>query len=259
MPSATCPRKASRRSAGAGRRSASLPLTTRKRGAAAKADRRRRGGRTARSWRSRTGSQTGRMAPRPAGTSGRPSAARCCSPPGFSPATSPEQDLHEHEHERRQRGSPAAAERRAPAPSDSATQRRAEDRDRQPQMQRQPILADVRCGRRGRSAPCTSRRALQRAEREDAGEPPPARRAHPAKAENEKGSRKAAPIRRPRKRCAHSHQKMTLNCLEPHAAIDVLVLRDLRYFAKASSQSACDSGGSAPTIGCHSVIERPDR
>src|SRR5688572_31448193 len=30
-----------------------------------------------------------------------------------------------------------------------------------------------------------------------------------------------------------------------------------RYLAKASSQSAADKGGSAPTIGCHSVIERP--
>ena len=31
-----------------------------------------------------------------------------------------------------------------------------------------------------------------------------------------------------------------------------------RYLAKASSQSACDSGGSVPTIGCHSVMERPE-
>ena len=30
------------------------------------------------------------------------------------------------------------------------------------------------------------------------------------------------------------------------------------YLANASSQSACDSGGTVPTIGCHSVMERPE-
>src|SRR5215216_7120961 len=31
-----------------------------------------------------------------------------------------------------------------------------------------------------------------------------------------------------------------------------------RYFAKAACQSASDSGGTVPTIGCHSVIDRPE-
>ena len=31
-----------------------------------------------------------------------------------------------------------------------------------------------------------------------------------------------------------------------------------RYWAKASAQSASDSGGSVPTIGCHSVIDSPE-
>src|SRR5690242_7826764 len=31
-----------------------------------------------------------------------------------------------------------------------------------------------------------------------------------------------------------------------------------RYFANASFQSEADSGGTAPTIGCHSVIDRPE-
>ena len=31
-----------------------------------------------------------------------------------------------------------------------------------------------------------------------------------------------------------------------------------RYLANASGQSACDSGGMVPTIGFHSVIDRPE-
>ena len=30
------------------------------------------------------------------------------------------------------------------------------------------------------------------------------------------------------------------------------------YFEKAASQSAADSGGSVPTMGCHSVMESPE-
>src|SRR5436190_21211197 len=56
----------------------------------------------------------------------------------------------------------------------------------------------------------------------------------------------------------YSHQKMPLN--------DSTVMSKLRwrnsgvsrYFANASSHCASFTGGSAPTMGCHSTIDRPE-
>src|SRR5262245_20066103 len=66
------------------------------------------------------------------------------------------------------------------------------------------------------------------------------------------------PIRRPRFRCAHSHQKITLKAarLMPLLAYSYCGIR--WYLRTASFQSASVSGGSVAMMGFHSVIDSPE-
>jgi hypothetical protein len=51
---------------------------------------------------------------------------------------------------------------------------------------------------------------------------------------------------------------MALNCAIVIAWLTCSNSGVCRYFANASFQSAADSGGSVPTMGCHSVIDSPE-
>src|SRR5436190_10637697 len=73
-----------------------------------------------------------------------------------------------------------------------------------------------------------------------------------------KGRKNTTPMTRPSNRCAYSHQKIPLN---PSSVMSWLRSRYSgvsRYFANASSHCESFSGGTAPTIGCHSTIESPE-
>ena len=102
-------------------------------------------------------------------------------------------------------------------------------------------------------APCSPPRAKMPASR-----PSSARGIWPAARNPRNGTRKTTPIRRPRKRCAHSHQKMAWNASRLMPRLTCWYCGICWYLANASSQSACDSGGTMPMIGCHSVMERPE-
>ncbi len=65
------------------------------------------------------------------------------------------------------------------------------------------------------------------------------------------------PISRPSKRCAYSHQKMRLNDSRVIPLFTCRYSGVCRYLSNATCQSASERGGSAPMIGCHSVIDRP--
>jgi hypothetical protein len=63
---------------------------------------------------------------------------------------------------------------------------------------------------------------------------------------------------RPSRRWKYSHQKMVL---KPSTSIAWFTCRYSgvsRYLSKSSCQSAGESGGIAPTSGCHSTIDRPE-
>src|SRR6266513_1139944 len=80
----------------------------------------------------------------------------------------------------------------------------------------------------------------------------------PRSANHESGSRNAAPISLPSSRWAYSHQKMILN---PSRLIPGFTSRYsgvCLYFPKVSCHPASSSGGTEPTIGCHSTIDRPE-
>src|SRR5690349_16619368 len=72
------------------------------------------------------------------------------------------------------------------------------------------------------------------------------------------GRKNAAPIKRPRSRCAYSHQKMPLTSAGDRPRLTSWYPGVAWYWANAACQSAAESGGSVPTIGCHSVIDRPE-
>ena len=164
-----------------------------------------------------------------------------------------EQDLHEHEqHDRRRaaRAAGRAAARGLPrSSSDSATQmQRAEDQDREAQMQRQPVLADVDAVGEAGAHHVPADRALQRRRARRCRRAWPQQRARNlSRGQEIRGTarRKATPIRRPRKRCVHSHQKMALNASRLMPLLTCWYCGICWYLANASSQSACDSGGHA--------------
>ncbi len=72
------------------------------------------------------------------------------------------------------------------------------------------------------------------------------------------GTRKTTPISRPSRRWKYSHQKMPLN---PASVMPWFTCRYSGvswYLSNASCHAASESGGSVPTIGCHSTIDRPE-
>src|SRR5689334_8565303 len=72
------------------------------------------------------------------------------------------------------------------------------------------------------------------------------------------GTRNTTPIARPSSRWAYSHQKIGLNSESVIAWLTCLNSGVCRYFANAACQSASLIGGSVPTIGCHSTIDKPE-
>src|SRR5215471_1210398 len=72
------------------------------------------------------------------------------------------------------------------------------------------------------------------------------------------GIRNAAPIRRPRRRWAYSHQKIRLNASSVIPRLTCSYSGVAWYLRNASSHCAAETGGSVPTIGCHSVIDNPE-
>ena len=89
-------------------------------------------------------------------------------------------------------------------------------------------------------------RALQAAEREDAGELPPVASTVCAAASQTttSGTRNATPISRPSRRCAYSHQKMRLNASSVIPLFTCRYSGVCRYLSNATCQSASESGGS---------------
>jgi hypothetical protein len=65
-------------------------------------------------------------------------------------------------------------------------------------------------------------------------------------------------ISRPSNRWKYSHQKMPLNSPTDMPLLTCWYSGVARYLAKASSHCASVNGGSVPTIGCHSVIDKPE-
>src|SRR5205809_622440 len=72
------------------------------------------------------------------------------------------------------------------------------------------------------------------------------------------GAKNTTPITRPSSRCRYSHQKMPLNSASVIALLICRYSGVSLYFANVCSHCASDSGGIAPTIGCHSVIDKPE-
>ena len=66
------------------------------------------------------------------------------------------------------------------------------------------------------------------------------------------------PIRRPSSRWKYSHQKMPLNPARLMPWFTCRYSGVSRYFSNVCCHSASDIGGSVPTIGCHSTIDRPE-
>ena len=74
-----------------------------------------------------------------------------------------------------------------------------------------------------------------------------------------RAARNTTPISRPSRRWKYSNQKMPLNSSQAHAEVDLLVLRASAGTCERSScHAGSESGGSVPTIGCHSTIDRPE-
>src|SRR6266853_1033195 len=77
-------------------------------------------------------------------------------------------------------------------------------------------------------------------------------------ANHRSGRKKTAPVSLPRSRWTYSHQKMLL---KPPRLMPGLTSRYsgvCLYFPKVSCHPASSRGGSAPTIGCHSTMDRPE-
>lgn len=72
------------------------------------------------------------------------------------------------------------------------------------------------------------------------------------------GTKKTTPIRRPSKRWKYSHQKIPLNSPRLMAWFTRRYSGVSLYFSNVACQAASLSGGSVPTIGCHSTIESPE-
>ncbi len=72
------------------------------------------------------------------------------------------------------------------------------------------------------------------------------------------GTRYATPISRPSSRWKYSHQKMPLNASSDMPLLTCRYSGVARYLSNATRQSCSVSGGSVPTIGCHSVIDSPE-
>src|SRR3546814_9340925 len=72
------------------------------------------------------------------------------------------------------------------------------------------------------------------------------------------GTTNTTPMRRPHRRWMYSHQKIVLNSSRLMPAFTCWYSGIWRYSAKSRSHSAWLSGGRAPLIGAHSMIESPD-
>jgi hypothetical protein len=73
-----------------------------------------------------------------------------------------------------------------------------------------------------------------------------------------KGTKNTMPMIRPRNRCPHSHQKMALKASRLMPRLTMWYSGICLYFSKASCQAASVKGGMMPTIGFHSVIDKPE-
>src|SRR5262249_37340971 len=65
-------------------------------------------------------------------------------------------------------------------------------------------------------------------------------------------------MRRPSSRWLYSHQKMPLNSASDMRWFTCLNSGVAWYLAKVSLHCASESGGKAPTMGCHSTMDRPE-
>src|SRR4030095_5874465 len=72
------------------------------------------------------------------------------------------------------------------------------------------------------------------------------------------GTKKARPIARPSSRWKYSHQKIPLNSASVMPRLTCRYSGVAWYFSNAACHCVSSRGGSVPTIGCHSVIDRPE-
>ena len=237
-----------------------------------RAARRSAGDRTARSPCSRRSSSTTGSSIRISGGTMRPfiSGNVLYANPARMPATKPpDSTMTKTSAAMRDRRSGAATARvrtrcvaRRGNASDSAVHSIArENRERERRDARSAEIATPADRRRVRFAPSTSRRALQPAEHEDARERPRVARAEcvGARRTTRYGTRNTTPIARPSKPMEVFPPEDALELGERHRVVDVAVLRRRAGTSRMPRPSRrCVMGGNAPTIGCHSVIDRPE-